>query len=111
VAGGVIPSGTQCGVGPERLGVDVGRYGGKLRKHPELIFAGRLALALGVLDPFEMLERMPARAWRFWQAYEVLEPWRVGDELARTGPLPPPAMVREKMIAIFKTAKMAQGAT
>ena len=73
------------------------------------MFACRLALALGVPDPYQLLEELPASTFRLWAAYARLEPWRLEDEPARVGPLPPPERVADQVRAAMLMAARAKG--
>lgn len=48
-------------------------------------FVWRLALALGVEDPYEMLRRMPARVLNGWRRFESIEPFGPVQEDRRAG--------------------------
>ncbi len=75
------------------------------------MFACRLALALGVPNPYELLRELPANVWLLWQAYAALEPWRVEDEPARTyGGRAKPAQVASTLIDAMKAHELVRQA-
>lgn len=55
-----------------------------MRGSPGDVFAFRLALAFGEPNPYRLLEQIPAPLLRAWEAYAVIEPWRLEDEPARS---------------------------
>jgi hypothetical protein len=74
-----------------------------------VLFAYRLALELGVPNPIQMLEELPARVFLQWQTYAALEPWRFADEPARTRALPSAAQVIEKAQAMARALFALKG--
>ena len=64
-----------------------------------MLFACRLAMALGVLDPLELLNTMPLKTWRLWEEYAAVEPWRIEDEPGRLYAFPGPEELAAKLSA------------
>jgi len=60
---------------------------------------------LGEPNPYELLRVLPAHVWRLWQAYAVLEPWRIADEDARTYPRQSREQVASTLVGFMKAVE------